>query len=367
MPFGLCNALATFQRCMTTIFHELIKDSKEVFMDDFSVFGNSFDHCLKNLEKMLKRCEETNLVLNWEKCYFMVKEGIILGHKILSVGIEVDKAKIEAILKLPYPTNIKAIRSFLGHTGFYRRFIKDFSQVARLMTQLLVKDAPFNFSKECIQAFDKLKRELTHAPIMIKLDWSLPVKVMCDASDYAVGAYLFTKQDAKPRLNRWILLLQEFDIKIRDKKGAKNLAANYLSRLENPDLGKLTKAEIRDLFPEEQLMAVSDKNNEPCITFGMNHSYSNNALTKSYDDASPKMRQHKSFGNVTTDHLEDIMVSPLLQEKSLKPVSTGHISSAMHAGWSKFAMHVNKLEISLQGTKYLKSTSKSAKYSMFGE
>ncbi|GJZ27733.1 RNA-directed DNA polymerase [Tanacetum coccineum] len=82
IPFGLCNAPITFQRCMTSIFHELIEDSMEVFMDDFSVFGSSFDHCLRNLEKMLKRCEETNLVLNWEKCHFMVKEGIVLGHKV---------------------------------------------------------------------------------------------------------------------------------------------------------------------------------------------------------------------------------------------------------------------------------------------
>ncbi|GKE31526.1 reverse transcriptase domain-containing protein, partial [Tanacetum coccineum] len=113
-------APATFQRCMTAIFHELIEDSIEVFMDDFSIFGSSFDHCLKNLEKMLKRCEETSLVLNWEKCHFMVKEGIVLGHKVSSSRIEVDKAKIEAISKLPYPTNVKAVQSFLGHASFSR-------------------------------------------------------------------------------------------------------------------------------------------------------------------------------------------------------------------------------------------------------
>nr|GEZ60965.1 RNA-directed DNA polymerase homolog [Tanacetum cinerariifolium] len=118
MPFGLCNAPTTFQRCMTAIFHKLIEDNMEVFMDDFSVFGSSFDHCLKNLEKMLKRCEETNLVLNWKKCHFMVNEGIVLGHKVSGSGIEVDKAKIDAISKLPYPTNVKSIRRFLGHAGF---------------------------------------------------------------------------------------------------------------------------------------------------------------------------------------------------------------------------------------------------------
>ncbi|GKE84999.1 putative nucleotidyltransferase, ribonuclease H, partial [Tanacetum coccineum] len=195
MSFGLCNALATFQCCMMAIFHELIKESMEVFMDDFSIFRSSFDHCLANLEKMLKRCEETNLVLNWEKCHFMVREGIVLGHKVSGEGIEVGRAKIESISKLPYPTNTKAIRSFLGHAGFYRRFIKDFSQVARPMTQLLVKDAPFVFSEECIQAFDRLKRELTQAPIMIKPDWSLPFEIMCDASDYAVGAVLGQRKD----------------------------------------------------------------------------------------------------------------------------------------------------------------------------
>jgi hypothetical protein len=321
MPFGLCNAPATFQRCMTAIFHELMEDSMEVFMDDFSVFGDSFDRCLANLEKMLRRCEETNLVLNWEKCHFMVKEGIVLGQKISGSGIEVDKAKIEAISKLPYPTTVKEIRSFLGHAGFYRRFIKDFSKIARPMTQLLVKDAPFDFSHECKDAFDRLKRELTQAPIMVTPNWKFPFEIMCDASDYAVGAvlgqrlnkhfqpiyyasktmnpaqenytttekellavvfafdkfrqylvlsktvvftdhsalrYLFAKQDAKPRLIRWILLLQEFDVEIRDKKGAENLAADHLSRLENPSEQETDMGEIRDSFPDEQLMLIDD-------------------------------------------------------------------------------------------------------------
>ncbi|GJQ91587.1 reverse transcriptase domain-containing protein [Tanacetum coccineum] len=130
MPFGLCNASATFQRCMTIIFHNMVEDFIEDFMDDFSVFGNSFDQCLNNLDKMLVRCEETNLVLNKEKCHFMVKEGLVLGHKISRKGIEVDKVKIDVIAKLPYPSNVKGVRSFLGHTGFYRRFIKDFSMIS---------------------------------------------------------------------------------------------------------------------------------------------------------------------------------------------------------------------------------------------
>ncbi|GJU14733.1 reverse transcriptase domain-containing protein [Tanacetum coccineum] len=116
MPFGLCNAPGTFQRCMMAIFHDMIEKTMEVFMDDFSVFGDSFSTCLSHLDKMLKRCEDTNLVLNWEKSHFMVKEGIVLGHKISKSGIEVDRAKVDVIAKLPHPTTVKGVRSFLGHT-----------------------------------------------------------------------------------------------------------------------------------------------------------------------------------------------------------------------------------------------------------
>ncbi|XP_060961611.1 uncharacterized protein LOC133031876 [Cannabis sativa] len=120
MPFGLCNAPATFQRCMMAIFSDLIESCIEIFMDDFSVFGSSFDHYLENLEKVLIRCEKSNLVLNWEKCHFMVTEGIVLGHKISKAGIEVDKAKVSTIENLPPPVSVNGVRSFLGHAGFYR-------------------------------------------------------------------------------------------------------------------------------------------------------------------------------------------------------------------------------------------------------
>ncbi|GJU93772.1 reverse transcriptase domain-containing protein [Tanacetum coccineum] len=169
MPFGLCNAPGTFQQCMMAIFHDMIKKIMEVFMDDFSIFGDSFSTCLSHLDKMLKRCEDTNLVLNWEKRHFMVKEGIVLGHKISKSGIEVDRAKVDVIAKLPHPTTVKGVRSFLGHAGFYRRFKQDFSKIARLMTHLLEKKTPFFFSKECIESFNTLKRKLTEAPILIEL------------------------------------------------------------------------------------------------------------------------------------------------------------------------------------------------------
>nr|GFB65457.1 reverse transcriptase domain-containing protein [Tanacetum cinerariifolium] len=287
MLFGLCNAPGTFQRCMMAIFHDMIEQMMEVFMDDFSVFGNSFSTCLTNLEKMLKRCEDTKLALNWEKSHFMVKEGNVLGHKISKKGIEVDKAKIEVISKLPHPKTVKGIHSFLGHAGFYRRFIKDFSKISRPMTHLLEKNSPFIFSNDCIQAFKTFKDKLTEAPILIAPNWDQPFKLMCDASNYAVGAvlgkrieknfrpihyasktmnqaetnytttdkemlavvyafekfrsylimnksivytdhsalkYLLAKKDAKARLLRWILLLQKFDFKVIATRGAENYA-----------------------------------------------------------------------------------------------------------------------------------------------
>nr|GEZ81128.1 reverse transcriptase domain-containing protein [Tanacetum cinerariifolium] len=167
MSFGLCNAPGTFQRCMMAIFHDMVEQSMEIFMDDFLVFRNSFSTCLTNLERMFKRCEDTKLALNWEKSHFMVKEGIVLGHKISEKGIEVDKAKIDVISKLPHPTTIKGIRSFLRDARFYRRFIKDFSKISRPMTHLLEKNSPFIFSNDCIQAFQILKIKLTEASILI--------------------------------------------------------------------------------------------------------------------------------------------------------------------------------------------------------
>ena len=188
MPFGLCNAPGTFQRCMMAIFSYMVEKTIEIFMDDFSVLGHSFDNCLKNLRSVLIRCKETNLVINWEKCHFMVQEGIVLGHRISARGIEVDRAKIEAIEKLPPPSSVKGIRSFLGHAGFYRRFIKDFSQIAKPLSNLLVQGTPFEFDSQCLHAFSVLKDKLISAPIVVAPNWSFPFELMCDASDFAIGA-----------------------------------------------------------------------------------------------------------------------------------------------------------------------------------
>ena len=190
MPFGLCNAQATFQRCMMSIFSDFVEDIMEVFVDDFSVHGSSFDNCMANLEKVLERCKKVNLVLNWEKCHFMVRECIVLGHLVSERGIEVDKAKIKIIEKMLPPTSGKEVRSFLGHASFYRHFIKDFSKIIKSLTSLLLKDATFVFDELCHEEFCRLKKALTTAPIMQPPDWNFTFEIMCDASDYAVGAML---------------------------------------------------------------------------------------------------------------------------------------------------------------------------------
>ncbi|KAL4283068.1 hypothetical protein GQ457_16G022120 [Hibiscus cannabinus] len=335
MPFGLCNAPATFQRCMTAIFSDLNEDCLEIFMDDFSTFGEDFDNCLSNLEKVLERCKETNLVLNWEKCHFMVDEGIVLGHKISSKGMEVNKAKIEVISKLPPPTKVKGIRSFLGHAGFYRRFIGDFSKITKPLCSLLEQGRPFEFNEDCTKAFNLLKQKLVTAPIVEPPDWKLPFELMCDASDYAVGAvlgqrkgkifhpiyyasktlndaqmnytttekemlavifafdkfrsyligtkvivhtdhsaikYLLSKKDAKPRLIRWILLLQEFDIEIIDRKGTENQVGRKRFRhnakgyfWDEPYLFKQCADQIirRCILEEEQQMILEQCHSAP--------------------------------------------------------------------------------------------------------
>jgi len=149
MSFGLCNAPGTFQRCMLSIFSDFLEKYIEVFMDDFTVYGSSVDACLESLDRVLNRCIQSNLVLNFEKCHFMVEQGIVLGHIISSEGIVVDLTKISIISQLPYPSSVREVRSFLGHAGFYRCFIKDFRKKALPLSNLLQKDVDFIFDEGC--------------------------------------------------------------------------------------------------------------------------------------------------------------------------------------------------------------------------
>ena len=198
MPFGLCNAPATFQRCMLSIFSALVERIMEVYMHYVTVYGGSFEECLINLETVLHRCIEKNLVLNWEKCHFMVNKGIVLGHIISKKGMEVDKVKIEMISKLPSPTNVKTLKQLLGHVGFYKRFIMDFSKIAKPLYKLLEKNAKFVWDEDCQRSFKEVKAYLTTVPKVRGPNWKLPFEVMYDESDLAIGAVLGQREGGKP-------------------------------------------------------------------------------------------------------------------------------------------------------------------------
>ncbi|XP_057790992.1 uncharacterized protein LOC131008111 [Salvia miltiorrhiza] len=248
MPFGLCNAPGTFQRCMMSIFAEMIGDFVEIFMDDFSVFGNSYSDCLGKINLVLKRCIESGLTLSWEKSHFMVTSGIVLGHVVSKDGIEVDRAKVEVIEKLPPPIDVKGIRSFLGHAGFYRRFIKDFSKIAQPLCRLLAQDVDFDFNETCMHAFELLKLKLSTAPVVVAPDWSLPFEIMCDASNSAVGAVLGQRVD---KMLRVIYYARELRPDLTSQERKRFLATCRQYYWEDPYLFKLGKDEvIRRCIPD---------------------------------------------------------------------------------------------------------------------
>nr|GEZ93364.1 retrovirus-related Pol polyprotein from transposon 17.6 [Tanacetum cinerariifolium] len=214
MPFGLCNAPGTLQRCIMAIFHDMIEKTMEVFMDDFSVFGDSFSSCLPHLYKMLQRCEDTNLVLNWEKFHFMVQEGIVLGHKIFNFGIEVDRAKVNVIAKLPHPTSVKG--AVLG-----QRKTKHFH--------------PIHYAS----------KTMTDA------------QVHYTTTENELPAVVYAFEKFRPYLVLSKTIVYTIYVIIRDKKGAENLAADHLSRLENPYQDELEKKEITEKFPLETLGMIA--------------------------------------------------------------------------------------------------------------
>ncbi|KAL8116362.1 hypothetical protein AgCh_022748 [Apium graveolens] len=279
------------------------------------VFGDPFDECLQNLGLVLKRkkgivffaidqsrhlyeqgpfdivlhkglwlilipLDSTSISAAMQA--FNVRQGIILEHKVSSKGLEVDKAMVGVIENLPPPISVKGIHSFLGHAGFYRHFIKDFSKISKPLCSLLEKDVPFKFDDECLAAFETLKKSLITAPVITAPDWNEPFEMMCDASNYAVGAvlgqrkknifhvvtvftdhaairYLVSKKDSKPRLIRWVLLLQEFELEIKDREGTQNQVVDHLSRLENPNATSFNKTLINESFPDEQLFGVPEE------------------------------------------------------------------------------------------------------------
>ncbi|GJR34667.1 reverse transcriptase domain-containing protein [Tanacetum coccineum] len=287
MPFGLCNALGTFQRCMMAIFHDMIEKTIEVFMDDFSVFGDNFDSCLSNLKRM---------------------------SKISKSGIEVDRAKVDVIAKLPHPTTVKGVRSFLGHAGFYCRFIQDFSKISRPITHLLKKNTPFVFSQDCINAFETLKKKLTEAPILVVPDWNLPFELICDASDFAIGA----------------VLGQQFDITIFDKKWSENLAADHLSRLENPHKDNLENKDINKHFLLETLGVISNGSTPWFADFANYHA--GNFIIKGMST----QQKRKFFKDVKHYFWDDPYLFRICADQIIRRCVSGHealeILKACHEG-----------------------------------
>nr|GEZ16156.1 reverse transcriptase domain-containing protein [Tanacetum cinerariifolium] len=314
----------------------MVEKTMEVFMDDFSVFWNSFENCLSRLDKILQRCEDTNLSLNWEKSHFMVKEGIVLGHKISKNGIEVDKAKIDVIAKLHHPTMVK------------------------------------------------------EAPILIAPNWDLPFELMCDANDFAIEKemlavvyafekfrsylimnksivhtdhsalkYLFAKKDAKARLLWWVLLLQEFDFKVLDTKGEENLAADHLSRLENPYENVLDPKEINEMFPLETLSMVTLRGDSNASWFANFANYhAGNFIIK--------VIRRCVHGKEALDILEachngptgDIMVQISLLRRSSMPVSSGPPFTKMPTSLLKIVTRANGKRKFRNGMRCLRIPSK---------
>nr|GEW13897.1 DNA-directed DNA polymerase [Tanacetum cinerariifolium] len=197
----VCIDYRTFQRCMMAIFHDMIEKTMEVFMDDFSVFGNSFQSCLSHLERMLKRCEDTNLCLNWKKSRFMVKEGIVLRHKISKQGIEVEKAKVDVITNLPHLTIVKGIRSFLVLGQRQDKHFRPIHYTNKTMTE-----AKSNYTI--------MENEVLAVVYALEKFWSYRIMNKSIVyTDHSALKYLFAKKDSKARLLRWVLLLQEFTFK----------------------------------------------------------------------------------------------------------------------------------------------------------
>lgn len=168
----------------------------KIYMDDFTAYGVTFEEALVNLEKVLKRCREQNLSLNSEKCFLIMEEGIVLGHHVSKNGIQVDPTKIEVIQNLQTPAKQKDVRSFLGHAGYYRRFIKDFSKIVSPLYALLTKDSQFEWTEASEKSFLQLKDLLTKAPVLQNPKWNLSFHIHADASDFGIGAVLNQKENS---------------------------------------------------------------------------------------------------------------------------------------------------------------------------
>jgi transposase InsO family protein len=316
MPFGLCNAPATFQRLMMTIFQKYLRQFIEIFIDDFAVYSSGAEH-LKCLELTFQRCRDTNLKLHPEKCFFVVQQGNLLGHIVSARGIEIDQSKVLVWLSIKFPSNPGEVRGFLGCTGYYRRFIRYYANIARPLNLMLRKDSDFSCTPEREESFQALKRKLVEAPVLVAPDWSKEFHVQVDTSLFCIGLvlsqlddqrrdhpiyfasrqlsiaevkyscterealgiifackkfrhyllgckvifhtdhdalkHMVNKPDVTGRIARWIVLLQEFDYEVKVRPGKQHANADFFSRLD----GVPSLKNVDDCFPDETLFQVN--------------------------------------------------------------------------------------------------------------
>ena len=197
MPFGLVGAPSTFERCMETVLRQLQWQTCLVYLDDVIVFSSDFQEHVHRLREVLLRIKSAGLKLKPAKCHFFRKQVAFLGHVVSEDGIATDPEKIQAVVSWPPPTNVTQVRAYLGFCSYYRRFIPNFSQIAHPLSRLTGKQVPFHWTKECNDAFEKLKGQLISAPIMAYPTDTGEYLLDTDASDVAIGAVLSQTQGGK--------------------------------------------------------------------------------------------------------------------------------------------------------------------------
>ncbi|GFW28490.1 retrovirus-related Pol polyprotein from transposon 17.6 [Trichonephila clavipes] len=234
MPFGLCNAPATFERLMETVLGGLSYEACLVYLDDIFTMGRSFEEHLKNIRRVLQKLKEANLKLSSSKCHLFRREVTYLGHIISAEGVRTDPDKISAVKDWNCPSDVHQLRSFLGLCTYYRKFVKNFSTIARPLHKLTEAKQKFIWTFDCNNDFNKLKDALTSAPILAYPEIGKQFILDTDASHESIGAVLSQEID-EGQIARWIQRLQEYDVEIRHRKGSAHGNADALSRRPCPE------------------------------------------------------------------------------------------------------------------------------------